>query len=86
LDQLIQVWTGLLGTAPPIPPIGPFPTYDCFGVIAVVAMLMKSLNPGHNQDYTQFELMQKLCPPFSNLFHASALGSTSMMTLGRDTA
>jgi hypothetical protein len=49
-------------------------------------MLNKSLKAGRYADYTQFETMLKLRSAYSYLHHASALGATSMMTLGRDTA
>jgi hypothetical protein len=86
LDQLIRVWDITLGTTPILPSLGPYPSYDCFGVSVAVGMLLKSLNPGKYADYTQFETMRKLHSAYSNLYHASAMGSTSMMMLGRDTA
>ena len=49
-------------------------------------MLAKSVEPGRYRNYTQFETLRKLRCAYSNLFHASALGSGSMSTLGRDTA
>jgi hypothetical protein len=49
-------------------------------------MLAKSVEPGRYRNYTQFEMLRKLRSAYSNLFHASALGSGSMATLGRDTA
>jgi hypothetical protein len=66
--------------------LGPFPSQDVFGVTAAVAMLAKSLEPGRYKNYTQFESMRKLRSAYSNLFHASATGSVSMLTLGRDSA
>lgn len=86
LDQLIHLWDNLLDVTPALPALGPYPGYDCFGVTFAVGMLMKSLHPGKYAEYTQFETMRKLRSAFSNLYHASALGSTIMMTLGRDTA
>lgn len=85
LDQLIRVWDSLLDSPPVLPALGPFPLYDCFGVTVAVGMLVKSLTPGKYADYTQFETMRKLRSAYSNLFHASTLGATSMVTLGRDT-
>ena len=86
LDQLIHLWDNLLDTTPVLPSLGPYPAYDCFGVTVAVGLLVKSLNPGKYADHTQFETMRKLRSAYSNLYHASAGGSTAMMTLGRDTA
>jgi hypothetical protein len=86
VDQLIQSWTGVLSAEPSLPSLGPFPPEDCFGITGSVGMLLKSLKVGRYADYTQFETMRKLRSAYSNLHHASAVGSTSMMTLGKDTA
>jgi hypothetical protein len=56
------------------------------GVTVAVAMLAKSLNPGRYAEYMQFETLRKLRSAYSNVYHASAQGSTLMMTLGRDTS
>ena len=85
VDQLVEIWAQL-GVEPALPPLGPFPETDLFGVTVAIAMLVKSLNPGRYEEYTQFETMRKLRSAFSNLHHASAMGAASMMTLGRDTA
>lgn len=86
LNQLIRLWCDQIGVDPQLPALGPFPAHDAFGVTAAVAMLAKSLEPGRYKHYTQFETMRKLRASYSNLFHASAMGSTSMSTLGRDSA
>jgi len=86
LNQLIRLWSDNIGVDPQLPPLGPFPSQDVFGVTAAVAMLAKSLEPGRYKNYTQFESMRKLRSAYSNLFHASATGSVSMLTLGRDSA
>jgi len=86
LNQLIRLWSDQIGVEPLLPPLGPFPDQDVFGVTAAVAMLAKSVEPGRYRNYTQFETLRKLRSAYSNLFHASALGSGSMSTLGRDTA
>jgi len=49
-------------------------------------MLAKSLEPGRYKNHSQFETMRKLRSAYSNLFHASATGSVSLLTLGRDSA
>jgi len=85
IDWMIQIWSQI-GIGPALPEFGPFPSRDMFGMTVAVAMLAKSLNPGRYQDYTQFETLRKLRSAFSNLHHASASGSSAMMTLGRDTA
>ncbi len=48
VDQLIQLWVGLLSAEPQVPTLGPFPQTDCFGVTVAVAMLSKSLRPGRH--------------------------------------
>ncbi len=86
LNQLIRLWSDHIGVEPQLPRLGPFPTQDVFGVTAAVAMLAKSLEPGRYKNHTQFETMRKLRSAYSNLFHASASGSVSMMTIGRGSA
>jgi len=86
LDQLIRTWDDVVGLTPALPALGPFPDKDVFGVSVAVAMLVKSLQPGKYQNYTQFETLRKLRSAYSNLHHALAQGNSSMMTLGRDTA
>jgi hypothetical protein len=86
VDQLIQLWAGLLSAESQVPTLGPFPQTDCFGVTVAVAMLIKSLRPGRYGAYTQFETMRKLRSAYSNLHHASAQGAMAMATLGRDSA
>jgi hypothetical protein len=86
LSQLTRLWLDHIGVDPQLPTLGPFPSQDVFGVTAAVAMLAKSLEPGRYKNYTKFETMRKLRSAFSNLFHASAAGSVSMLTLGRDSA
>ncbi len=71
---------------PILPPLGPFPTFDVFGITTAVAMLAKSLEPGRYTEHTQFETIRKLRSAYSNLFHASGTGLTSMTTIGRDSA
>lgn len=86
LDQLIRLWTEQVGLQPALPQLGPFPHQDVFGVTVAIGMLLKSLQPGRYQSYSQFETMRKLRSAYSNFYHASAQGATAMMTLGRDTA
>jgi hypothetical protein len=54
----------------------------CFWVTATVAMLAMSTEPGCYKEHTQYETIRKLRSVYSNLFHASAVGSGSMVTLG----
>lgn len=84
VDQLLRLWQEQVGLTPSLPNLGPFPTTDVFGVNVAVGMLLKSLEPGKYSAHTQFETMRKLRSAYSNLFHASAEGSATMMTLGRD--
>lgn len=86
LNQLIQLWSVQIGVEPNLPVIGPFPTRDVFGVSVAIAMLVKSLQPGKYQAHSQFETMRKLRAAYYNLYHATAEGSDSMTTLGRDSA
>jgi len=81
LNQIIRLWCDQIGDDPQLLALGPFPGHDAFGVTAAVAMVAKSLEPGRYKHYTQFETMRKLRSSYSNLFHASAVGSTSMITL-----
>lgn len=71
---------------PVLPRLGPFPVTDVFGVSVAVGMLLKSLEPGRYQAYSQFETMRKLRSAYSNLFHASAEGSVIMTSIGKDVA
>jgi hypothetical protein len=66
--------------------MGPHPDSDVFGVSVAVGMLLKSLQAGRYRDYTQFETMRKFRSSYSNVYHASAEGATTLATLGRDTA
>ncbi len=86
LNQLIWLWSDHIGVDPQFPALGPFPLQDVFGVTAAVAMLAKSLEPGRYKNHTQFKTMRKLRSAYSNLFHASATSSVSMLTVGSDSA
>jgi len=86
LDQLIRTWDELVGIVPRLPLLGPFPLTDTCGIAVAVAMLVKFLQPGKYQDYTQFETLRKLQSAYSNFHHASAQGMASMILLGRDTS
>jgi hypothetical protein len=83
LSQLTCLWLDHIGVDPQLPTLGPFPSQAVFGV---TAMLAKSLEPGRYKNYRHFETMRKLRSAFSNLFHTSAAGSVSMLTLGRGSA
>ncbi len=86
LDQLINLWETQVGLSPQLPRMGPHPTTDVFGVSIAVGMLLRLVMPGHYKDYTQFETMRKFRSAYSNVYHASAQGASSLATLGRDTA
>jgi hypothetical protein len=83
LIQLADIYTGREAT---LPMLGPYPTHDAFGVEVAVAMPLQSMQPGRYEQFSQFETMRKLRSAYSNLFHASSTGATSMATLGRVTA
>ena len=84
LKQMLDTWE-LVGINPPLPPLGPFPMTDVQGFGVAISMLLRSLNPGKYGDYTQFATIRKERSCFSNLYHASAVGSSAMSSLGRDT-
>jgi len=86
LDRLIHLADIYTGREPTLPMLGPYPTHDAFGVEVAVAMLLQSMQPGRYEKFSQFETMRKLRSAYSNLFHASCLGATTMATLDRDTA
>jgi hypothetical protein len=87
MEQLVQIRkkTGIKEHV--LPPLGPHPPRDTFGMAAVVAMLVKSTQPGKNDPkYTEFETLCKLRAAYSNYYHASVVSAETLMTLGRDTA
>jgi hypothetical protein len=86
LELLVQLWESQVGLTPLLLRMGPFPTHDAFGVSVAVGMVLRSAQPGRYKPHTQYETMRKLRSAFSNLFHASAQGCSTMATLGRDTA
>ena len=85
LRQLLETWE-LVGIPPPMPALGPFPMTDVQGFGVAISMLLRSLNPGKYGDYTQFATIRKERSCFNNYYHASAVGSKAMATLGQDTA
>eukprot|EP00957_Ditylum_brightwellii_P182470 13900205-Ditylum_brightwellii.AAC.2 len=58
----------LMHIDPQLLPLGPFPSIDIQGLGAAVAMLLKSLEPGRYEAYTQFVSMRKLRSAYSNAY------------------
>jgi hypothetical protein len=65
-------------------PMGPFPVDDTFGMSAAIVILQLSLNPGKNDKHVQFSTIRKFRSAFSNVYHASAAGQSSMV-MAKDT-
>jgi hypothetical protein len=85
LELLVELWESQVGLSPLLPRMGPYPGHDVFGVSVAVGMILRSAQVGRYKPHTQFETMCKLRSAFLNLFHASAQGTSTMATLGRDT-
>lgn len=57
------------------PLMGPFPIEDSQGYAQATCLLVRSLDPGKNEETIQFESTRKIRTVFSNLWHASLSGS-----------
>lgn len=57
-----------------LPPMGPHPLEDTWGMGIAVAMLLRSLDPGENEDTIQWGTVRKLRSSFSNVWRASVKG------------
>lgn len=68
-----------------LPARGPFGSTDEFGMGLAVALLQRSLDPGRNDDYVQYDTTRKLRSAFSNLWQASVhTNQASVMAEGRN--
>ena len=57
-----------------LPTMGPFPVRDDFGMKLAICMLVRSLDPGKNEDTIQFSTMRKLRSAYANAWNASERG------------
>jgi hypothetical protein len=73
-----------LGIQPQYPSLGPFPSDDALGYGVAIAMLLKSLEPGHYDTYQQFATTWKLWAGFHNVYMSSSVGSMSLQSVGGD--
>ena len=73
-----------LGILPQYPPLGPFPLTDSLGYGVVIAMLLKSLEPGRYDTHQQFATIRKLRAGFHNVYMSSSEGPSSLRSVGRD--
>jgi hypothetical protein len=84
--SMVAQWKKV-GLTPQFPPLGPFPVYDSLGMGVVVAMMLKSLEPGrYSPQYQQFETVRKLRADFSNNYMASCEGASCLRSVGGDRA
>jgi hypothetical protein len=78
---MTRLWTRV-GLTPTFPPLGPHPVSDLFGISVVIAMILKSLDPGRYAQHQQFESIHKLQAAFSNIYMTLLEGTACLRTLG----
>ena len=69
------------GTRVPLAQMTPWPLGDDQGMGLAIVMLEKSLKPGRNVDYTQFDSCRKLRSAASNVYAATAQSSSLRYTM-----
>jgi hypothetical protein len=62
--------------APPTPNLGPYPVEDGQGMGIAVCILMRSLDPGRNEQFVQYNTARKMRAAFSNFWQASIEGQS----------
>eukprot|EP00536_Pseudo-nitzschia_multiseries_P013694 jgi/Psemu1/36047/gm1.36047_g len=70
-----------------LPAQGPLQQEDCWGMKVACAMLLRSLDPGRNAPFVQFETVRKCHSAFTNYVHTCPEGVGAHLTLqgiGRD--
>lgn len=72
------VQTEAMNITRPYPPRGPFPIADVWGMGAAIVLLTRSLSPGKNADFVQFETIRKTRSHVSNFFHTIPGGMGDM--------
>ena len=80
---MTRLWTRV-GLTPTFPPLGPHPVSDLFGISVVIAMILKSLDPGRYAQHQQFESIRKLQAAFSNIYMTLLEGTACLRTFGGD--
>jgi hypothetical protein len=56
------------------PPMSPFPLSDKCGMKAAIALLVRSLDPGHHAKYVQFGTFRKVRSMITNIIQAGVDG------------
>ena len=64
----------LVGMACPTPDLGPYPVVDEQGMGIAVLILMRSLDPGRNEEFVQYNTARKMRAAFANFWQASVEG------------
>ena len=67
-----------MGFANPYPPRGPWPPEDIWGMKTAIVILQRSLSPGKNANFVQFETIRKTRSHFSNFIHTIPGGMGEM--------
>ena len=67
-----------MGYDNPYPPRGPWPIEDLWGMKTATVILLRSLSPGKNADYVQYETIRKTRSHISNFFHTVPGGMGEM--------
>jgi len=58
-----------------LPAMGPFEVEDSVGMLVACAMLMRTLDPGRNEETVQYGTASKMRGAYSNWWHASVRGT-----------
>ncbi len=69
--QLLKHSVRLWGVVPSLPDQGPFELKDEFGMSVATATLSRSLDPGRNAEYIQFNTARRIRSAYSNAWNAS---------------
>ena len=67
-----------LGFDQPYPPRGPWPVEDIWGMKTAIVILQRSLAPGKNASFVQYETIRKTRSHISNFFHTVPGGMGEM--------
>jgi hypothetical protein len=70
----IALKADMVNMAVPTPELGPFPVNDDQGMAMAVCILMRSLDPGINEEYVQYGTARKMRSAYSNFWQASVEG------------
>lgn len=67
-----------MGFTDPYPPRGPWPIEDLWGVKTAMVLVQRSLSPGKNTSFVQYETIRKTRSHVSNFFHTIPGGMGEM--------